>query len=271
VGALPTAERLHVPAAFLDLELPLDANPLLEQAAQTAAEVDPVLAIVTASGEALRAHEPAERSELHRAWDPVTVAAPFEGLLGVWWVRATVTRDAEDTVQWAIEGGEDSDPAADSWGLLGSGAQSATGDGWLVWDLAQTAALFDTPTYGGYLSIAYGVDDLEQSWSIIDYYSAPGDSLPLATWFLYGDSALGFNDVFELGDPPQPWLGTAIAVQLPEGGRAVGQVEVEGSPTRLDGCWTAAGSSTWYAVDPGGPSEGSEAACAVAPIDDLID
>jgi hypothetical protein len=54
-----------------------------------------------------------------------------------------------------------------------------------------------------------------------------------------------------------------VAAQIPDGGRAEGELWRTDTSLAFQTCWTASGEQVWLAGDAGVISEGNEAACTV--------
>lgn len=257
-AALPGAVRLGLPARLRDLPEGGDEL-LLPEARAAAGEIEPLITSVVALGEVLRTTDPTERSPTHRLFAPRTLTAPAGSSVPTYWIRADLTRAAEDAdIDWTVEAAVSADGP---WTRLAWGQHAPDGLGELTWDAPVLSALVgDGGTYEA-LTVTYD-EGASRDERTVELEFPP--TLGPATFYAFvGDSGFGFSRPMDLtGEGPTP-AGVTLVV-LPDGaGRAEG-ARLQGlEEVPFTTCWDSAGVRVYGSGGAGFPASGDAGACAL--------
>ena len=256
IDALPTRQRHQPPKGIHDAA---QGDAYLLPYAQTAAgDLGRITDTIINVSESLSASVPSERTITSRAWDPVAVVGDEASLF---WVKAQMVRpDANSDITWTIEA---SDKSGGGWELLGGGRHAPEGYGDFTWDLDLYTQLTDSDGEGE-VNITYDDYGLEgaktATYSIGDALSG-GEGM---VWVTGADVLIGWNGHFQITEDGNSWPGWAQAVQMPEGGRAMGSLYTTNiDEVSFEECWTSDGFNQWISGDEGIPSQGNEGDCSV--------
>jgi hypothetical protein len=256
LAVLPSAHELHAPVAFATA--PDGSCDLLLGGVDAAAALDAAVGPAAASGDALRAEPADERSDVHRRWDPVTVAATVPDGVAVWWITAEIVRPQGGATSFTMDAATDADG---DYAPIGSGSMSSDGAVTLAWDLAVAGELVGTDATGTLEASWTDITDAERQ---VDVQVVDGDGLPTGpAWSLVGTDGFAWSGFFTVTDDGAQLPGWTLAVQTEAGGRTRGQVWRDAEPLAFEACWDGDGKQIWLDGDAGIAADGDEAGCAV--------
>lgn len=264
IGVLPSEARLAPPRA-VEVDIPAGADAIPADAKEAAAEWRGLVQVAISSGEALRAAEPDERTEVLRRWDSVHAASDYTGgALAVpddplWWVQGEIVQPDGGPFEWtiAVSPREEGPYVEVAWG-----EDDGEGAGTIAIDLDAAAATFslapEVPP--GTVEADYADDEAART------VSATWTPLGVPVSFeVVGDNVLAFTGTFAgITEDGLAWPGGVTVFHTPDGGWSEGVViDGDGDEIGFTSCWDGAGQVQWQAGDPGVATEGGAAACTV--------
>jgi hypothetical protein len=258
LAALPDARTWLAP---LDVaRAPVGDDPVLFAAKEAAGSWDGWVEGPVTLGEALRAREPDERTDVARRWSGVEVIANYTGAVlsapepRRLWVDGEVVRLEDGSYRASVAVA----PAADVPGVEVGVGQRAGAGGSARWDLDALFAAYGVAVAPGPLALdVRGEDEFARRLD-----GTVGDGPGASEWTLDGSTTIGFSADLAITRDGATWPAAIEAtVQADDGGRAEGVLATGGGGTAFEACWDGAGNTTWLGGDAGIARTGEPGVC----------